>query len=187
MYWFSTYERRKCTKCFQKLDHLEPFSDPLIHSKTPYYTTNEVHSRAAFFALSKLRYVLGAQDIPDNLQKDFNNLIADYLWKDIYQVQLNVLRESYETGLKLQDIELKRKALRVNWIKHLILCKESDIEKHLSNVLIGSIKRLLDLRSWSSLLHQRKASAKPLIAKWEQEGVIDGSDWTVVWDDMFHR
>ena len=78
--------------------------------------------------MSKLRYVLGAQDIPDNLQKDFNNLIADYLWKDIYQVQLNVLRESYETGLKLQDIELKRKALRVNWIKHLILCKESDIE-----------------------------------------------------------
>ena len=118
----------------------DPLKDPLLYYKRSTF-------KGGFFALSKLRYVLGAQDIPDNLQKDFNNLIADYLWKDIYQVQLNVLQESYETSLKLQDIELKRKALRVNWIKHLILCKESDIEKHLSNVLIGSIKRLLNLRS----------------------------------------
>jgi len=100
------------------------------------------------FALSKLWYVLGAQDIPKNLHKDFNNLITDFIWKDIHQVQLSVLHEGYETGgLNLQDIELKRKALRVNWIKHLILRKESDIEKHLSNILIGEHKRLLDSRS----------------------------------------
>ena len=99
------------------------------------------------FALSKLWYVLGAQDIPNNLHKDFNNLITDFIWKDIHQVQLSVLHESYETGgLNLQDIELKRKALRVNWIKHLILCKESDIEKHLSNILIGKHKKIVGLK-----------------------------------------
>ena len=71
-------------------------SDPL---KVPLYYKRSTFKGGFVFALSKLRYVLGAQDIPDNLQKDFNNLIADYLWKDIYQVQLNVLHESYETGL----------------------------------------------------------------------------------------
>ena len=132
-------------------------SDPL---KDPLYYKRSTFKGGFVFALSKLRYVLGAQDIPDNLQKDFNNLIADYLWKDIYQVQLNVLHESYETGLKLQDIELKRKALRVNWIKHLILCKESDIEKHLSNVLIGSIKKIVGLKILILFASSKKSFSK---------------------------
>ena len=39
---------------------------------------------------------------------------------------------------------------------------------------------------YSSLLYQRKASAKPWIAKWEQDGVIDSSDWTFIWNNVHH-
>jgi hypothetical protein len=84
---------------------------------------------------------------PYEISNKIIEILVKIIWKDIHQVELSVLHESYETGgLNLQDIELKRKALRVNWIKHLILCKESDIEKHLSNFLIGKLPTISPLQ-----------------------------------------
>ena len=39
---------------------------------------------------------------------------------------------------------------------------------------------------YSALLSQRKVSAKPWIAKWEQEGTINNSDWIFVWNNVHH-
>ena len=62
---------------------------------------------------------------------------------DLHQRRLENLHEKYENGgPQLQDIELKMKTLRIKWIRELIACDESHIEKFLSNKLIVGLKIL---------------------------------------------
>ena len=80
------------------------------------------------FVLSKLWYILESQDIPPNMLKDCNRLIADFVWNDLHQTRLENLHEKYENGgLQLQDIDLKMKTLRIKWLRELIACDESHI------------------------------------------------------------
>ena len=82
------------------------------------------------FILSKLWYILESQDIPLNLMKDLNTLIKNFTWKGAPQVQFNSLHDRYEEGgLNLQDIFLKKQALRLKWLRDLVLSEDDSIEK----------------------------------------------------------
>ena len=79
--------------------------------------------------------------------KDCNRLIADFVWNDLHQIRLENLHEKYENGgFQLQDIDLKMKTLRIKWLRELIACDESHIEKFLSKKLIGKHKMIVDLK-----------------------------------------
>jgi len=66
------------------------------------------------FVLSKLWYILESQEISSHILNELNDMIKNFVWKDIHQTQFNSLHDKYEDGgLSLQDISLKQQALRV--------------------------------------------------------------------------
>ena len=103
------------------------------------------------FILSKLWYILESQEIPPEILKDINNLIKAFVWKDIHQIQFDCLHEKYDDGgIGLQDITLKKQALRLKWLKFLISCEKCHVETHLANVMIGNHKGIVGLKILSA-------------------------------------
>ena len=128
------------------------------------------------FILSKLWYLLESQVIANNILTEFNSLISNFVWKDIHQVQFNCLHENYkEGGLNLQDICLKKQALRVKWLIHLTQCDDSCIEKHLSNILIGRHKKIVGLK----ILHASHKFDKDIQCEFYREAIK-------AWRIIFH-
>ena len=103
------------------------------------------------FVLSKLWHILESQEIPAEILKEINTLIKDFIWKDIHQIQFDCLHERYDDGgIGLQDITLKKQALRLKWLKFLISCEKCHVENHLANVMIGNHKGIVGLKILSS-------------------------------------
>ena len=95
-------------------------------------------------------------------------MITDFVWNDLHQVQLSSLYEKYENGgLNLQEMELKNQALRIKWLKNLILCKNQDIEKFLCNKLIDKPKKIIGLK----ILHASNNLDKNIMCSLYKEAV----------------
>ena len=64
------------------------------------------------FVLSKLWYILESQEISPHVLNELNNdMIKNFVWKDIHQTQFNSLHDKYEEcGLSLQGVSLKQQA-----------------------------------------------------------------------------
>ena len=75
------------------------------------------------FVLAKLWYCLECQDLPKNMNKDLDKLIADFVWNDMHQRELDVLYRKYENGgLNLQDSDTKMKTFWSMWMSELLNC-----------------------------------------------------------------
>ena len=92
------------------------------------------------FVLAKLWYCLECQDLPKNMNKDLDKLIADFVWNDIHQRELDVLYRKYENGgLNLQDSDTKMKTFRSKWMSELLINSDPlSIERFLADTLIGN-------------------------------------------------
>ena len=129
------------------------------------------------FILSKLWYILESQDIPLNLMKDLNTLIKNFTWKGAPQVQFNSLHDRYEEGgLNLQDIFLKKQALRLKWLRDLVLSEDDSIEKFLANSLIGKHEKIVGLK----ILHSKGKFDKKIPCLFYRESV---TAWRLVFQN----
>ena len=80
-----------------------------------------------------------AQDLPKNMNKDLDKLIADFVWNDIHQRELDVLyRKDENGGLYLQDSDTKMKTFRSKWMSEILNCDPLSIERFLADTLIGN-------------------------------------------------
>ena len=67
-------------------------------------------------------------------------------------MQFNSLHDRYEEGgLNLQDIFLKKQALRLKWLRDLVLSDDDSIEKFRANSLIGKHEKIVGLK----ILHSK--------------------------------
>ena len=69
--------------------------------------------------LSKCNYILGAIDLPDWVLNEINSTINDFLWngKGIRISSKTLIGDCEEGGLKLVDLNIKRKAIWVKTVK----------------------------------------------------------------------
>lgn len=69
--------------------------------------------------LSKCNYILGAIDLPEWVLKEINAIIMDFLWggKGVRISSKTLIGNREEGGLKLVDLNFKRKAFRVKTVK----------------------------------------------------------------------
>ena len=69
--------------------------------------------------LSKCNYVLSAIDLPEWVINEINNAINDFLWmgKGVRISSKTLIANYEEGGLKLVDLNIKRKAIRVKTVK----------------------------------------------------------------------
>ena len=130
------------------------------------------------FILSKLWYILDSHDIPTNDLKSLNQLIKNFIWNGIHQVNFESLHDRYEEGgIGLQDISTKQNALRINWLKQILACDENHIEKHLANVLIGKHMKIYGLK----ILHYSNRFDKDIPSSFYRTAV---KAWRVVFKNF---
>ena len=99
------------------------------------------------FVLSKLWYCLECQDIPKNLKNDLDKMLANFIWNDIHQRNMEVLYMDYKNGgLQLQDIDTKMKTFRIKWLSELLHCMPKSIERHLADTLVGKHNLIYGLK-----------------------------------------
>ena len=103
-----------------------------------------------------------------------NNIPNELGWF-IYMKNFRLHEKYKEGGLNLQDICLKKQALRVKWLIHLTQCDDSCIEKHLSNTLIGRHKKIVGLK----ILHASHKFDKDIQCEFYREAIK-------AWRIIFH-
>ena len=90
------------------------------------------------FVLAKLWFCLECQDLSKKLCKDLERMLADFIWKDVHQREMEVLYTKLDCGgLNLQDPSTKQKALRVKWLSEVLHGDSNSIKYFLASSLIG--------------------------------------------------
>ena len=82
--------------------------------------------------LSKVVYVMGALDIPEWVLKEINRVVSDFLWRGKgVRISHQTLMAGYKKGgLKLVDIETKKKAIRIKTVIKYVCDKTEYGWKH---------------------------------------------------------
>ena len=160
--------------------------------------------------MSKLVYVMNVMDVPEKVMKEVGGMVSDFLWdgKGV-RIAREVLENEYEDGgLKLVNLERKKKALRVKMMVRYLKNKSDQVWKVClteainktggcgeSGVYMKMKKGMLDgvtdyykemLGAWGEFLSFVKYECKNVKQVWEQPAFLNPKI-TVEGETIFNR
>lgn len=88
--------------------------------------------------LSKFVYVLGVLDMPEWVLNELNNVVSNFIWdgKGVRISQKTLIADYVDGGLKLVDLGVKRKAIRIKTVKKYLYDSEDYGWKHFFRVYL---------------------------------------------------
>ena len=125
-----------------------------IHTKINYWKGSGLSLKGKIqvtniFILSKLWYRLECADISGNTKDDIERQTMNFIWNDrkFGRISKNTLCLNYnQGGLKLQDIGIKIRTLRIKWLSHVLTLPENKLERYLVDNIIGNFRDIKGLK-----------------------------------------
>lgn len=119
--------------------------------------------------ISRILYILNVQTIPLWAEREMKAIFMQFLWREQahFVAYDTLVGDISQGGLKLQDISIKKNALRAKVVKKLFDPNTSEIAKALITYIF---KRCYDMQlSWQILLLNHKKSMMKNIPQFYQE------------------